>query len=127
MGNTRLNVVTRPGDGCQCRGVAGFVGVAPGDYSMFRQNDECCVRFGTYRQRNLASQSEAGAAIGNPDQVITEAFSRWLLAICGAGEVVRGVGMRVIDVRKWEKPMQECLDGGTRAGRLVEAVREIVN
>src|SRR5215472_4332265 len=35
--------------------------------------------------------------------------------------------MRVIDVRKREKPMQECLDGGTWATWLVEAVCEVVH
>src|SRR5438270_14076583 len=94
---------------------------------MFRQYDKLCVCPCTQRQRDLASQGEARAAVRDPDQVIPEAVPRQLLAIGSTGEVVRGVGMRVIDVRKREKPMQEGLDGGTRAARLVEAVREVVD
>src|SRR5438270_6435132 len=94
---------------------------------MFRQYDKLRVCPCTQRQRDLASQAEAGAAVRDPDQVITEAVPRQLLAVGCTGEVIRGVGMRVIDVRKWEKPMQEGLDGGTRAARLVEAVRQVVD
>src|SRR3989440_3079861 len=94
---------------------------------MFRQYDKLRVCPCTQRQRDLASQAEARAAVRDPDQVITEAVPRQLLAVGCTGEVVRGVGMRVIDVSKREKPMQEGLNGGTRAARLVEAVREVVD
>src|SRR6266516_6346983 len=94
---------------------------------MFGQNDELCIRSGSHGKRNLARQPKAGAAIRNPDQVISEAVPCQFLTTGCACEVVRGVGMRVINVRKREKPMQECPDGGTRAARRVEAVCEVVD
>ncbi|SRR5258707_15285123 len=94
---------------------------------MLGQNDQPGFGFSTQRERDLARQPEAGAAIWNPDQRVAEAVPSQLFATGCAGEVVRGVGVRVIDVWKWQEPMQERLDGGTRTARLIEAVREVVH
>src|SRR5712692_8204677 len=94
---------------------------------MFRENDELRIRLGTQRQRNLACQPKAGAAVWNPDQRITEAVSCQLLAIDSAGEIICGVGVRVIDMREWEKSVQQGLNGGTWTAWLIEAVREVVD
>src|SRR5713226_7287128 len=94
---------------------------------MFRENDELRIRLGMQRQRNLACQPKAGAAVWNPDQRITEAVSCQLLAIDRAGEIICGVGVRVIDMRKRQETMQEGLDRGTWTAWLIEAVREVVD
>src|SRR5712692_5458476 len=94
---------------------------------MFRQDDEPCVWPGTQRQGDLARQAKAWTAIRNPDQVITEAVPRLCLAIRCAGEVIRRIGMRVIDMCERQEPMQKGLDGGTRAARLREAVSKVVH
>src|SRR5713226_1253178 len=94
---------------------------------MFGQDDELRIRPGSHCKRHLARQPEAGASIRNPDQVISEAVSCQFLASGCACEVVRGISMRVIDMHEWQKSVQKGLDGWTRANRLVEAVREVVD
>src|SRR6266566_5963181 len=94
---------------------------------MFGQDDELRIRSGSHFKRDLASQTEAGAAVRNPDQVITEAVPCQVLATGCTCEVVCRVGVGVVDMCERQKPMQECLDGGTRAAWLVEAVREVVD
>ncbi len=72
---------------------------------MFGQDDELRVRFSAYRQGYFACQPEARSAVRDPDQVITEAIPRKPLTINCASEVVRRIGMRMIDMRKRQKPM----------------------
>src|SRR6266851_240039 len=94
---------------------------------MFGQDDELRVRFGAYCQSDLARQPKAWAAVRNPDQLVTEAVSSQILATLGAGEVVRRVGMGMIDMSEWQESVQERLDRGARAARLIEAVGEVVH
>ncbi len=127
MSDAGLHIVTRLSDGRQGGSVTVFVGIAPGDEAMFGKNDQLRVRFGAYCQSDLARQPKAWAAVRNPDQVLAEAVPRQCLATGGAGEVVRRVGMGMIDMGEWQEPMQESLDGGTRPARLIEAVGEVVD
>ncbi len=94
---------------------------------MFGQNDEPGIRLGTQRQGDLAGQPKAGAAIGNPDQIVAEAVSCERFAIGGTSKVIGRVGVRVIDMGERQKPVQEGLDGGTGMARLIEAVRQVVD
>src|SRR5229473_5660243 len=94
---------------------------------MFRQDDEPCFWPGTQRQGDLARQAKARTAIRNPDQVLTEAVPRLCLATDCTGEVIRRIGMRVIDMCERQEPMQQCLDGGARTARFREAVSEVVD
>ncbi len=94
---------------------------------MFGKNDQLRVRFGAYCQSDLARQPKAWATIWYPDQLVTEAVPRQCLATLGAGEVVRRVGMRMIDLGEWQESVQERLDRGARAARLIEAVGEVVD
>src|SRR5579875_112790 len=82
---------------------------------------------GAHRQGNLARQPEAGAAIGNPDELLTEASVGQLLTVLSAGEIVGSIGMGVIDMGKGQKAMQERLNRGARATGLKEAVHEVIN
>src|SRR4051812_23130946 len=94
---------------------------------MFSQDDEFRVWFATHRQRYLACQPKARPTVRNPDQIVAEAVSRQFLAICSAGEVIRRIGVRMIDMGKRQEPMQQSLDGGAWTARLREAVSEVVH
>src|SRR5260370_36750217 len=89
---------------------------------MFGKNDELRVRFGAYCQSDLARQPKAWATVRNPDQVLAKAVPRQCLATLGAGEVVRRVGMGMIDMGEWQESVQEGLDGGARAAGPLKAV-----
>src|SRR6266581_3868398 len=126
-GDTRLDEVTRPGKGGHGRCITIFVGFAPGDQAMFGQDDQPGMRPGTERQSHLAGQAKAGASVRDPNQLVTKAIPSQLLATLGTGEVIRRVGVGMIDMRKRQKPVQEGLDGGTRTTRLVETMRQVVH
>ena len=126
-GDTRLHEVTRPGNGGHGRCITLFVGFAPGDQTMFGQDDQPAMRPGTERQSHLARQAKAGAPVRDPNQLVTKAIPSQLLATLGTGEVIRRVGVGMIDMRKRQKPVQEGLDGGTRTTRLVETMRQVVH
>src|SRR5579872_2177912 len=124
--NAFLNEVSRLKNRSHGSSVTFLTGITPGDESMFSQNHEPCMRIGSYRQCDLVCQTKTGTAIGYPDYTSTEAFLRQCLTIGSAREVVGGVSMRVINMRKWEKPVQQGLDRGARAARLIETVGEVI-
>ena len=94
---------------------------------MFGQDDQLRVGSGTQCQCDLARQPKAGTAVRNPDQVVAETITGERFATFGAGEVVCGIGVGVIDMRERQKPMQEGLNGRARTARLIEAVGQVVN
>src|SRR5215472_4828150 len=94
---------------------------------MFGKNNELRTWVGMYCQDYLARQPKTWAAVRNPDKRVAKAVPRQRLATLGAGEVVRRVGMGMIDMSEWQESMQERLDRGAWAARLIEAVREVVH
>ena len=72
---------------------------------MFGKNDEFRLWMSAYCQCYLTRQTKAGTAIGNPDEIVTEALARQRFTIGSTGEVVGSVGMRVIDMGERQKPM----------------------
>ena len=94
---------------------------------MLGQDDELRLWMSAHGQGHLARKGKAGAAIGNPDQLVAKALSCQMLAIGGTGKIVCRIGMRVIYIWKGQKSMQECLDGGTWATRFVKTMSQIVD
>ena len=100
-----LNECTRLRNRGDRRSIAAFIGLAPGDQAMFGKNDEFRLWMLTHCQCYLTRQTKAGTAIGNPDEIVTEALARQRFTIGSTGEVVGSVGMRVIDMGERQKPV----------------------
>ncbi len=74
-------------------------------------------------ERDVTRQAEAWPPIGNPDQRIAEALTCELFTVLRAGEVIRRVGVGVVDVREGQEAMQQRLNRRTRTTRIEVAMR----
>ena len=81
-------------------------GLSPGDQSVLGEDDKAGAWVISHRQRHLAAEAEAGAEIGDPDQLIPKELARQALAVGGAGQKVRGIGMRVVHLGGREERVQ---------------------
>src|SRR5207248_7621342 len=86
-GDTCLDECTCLGNRGHGRSIAAFIGLAPGDQAMFGKNDEFRLWMLTHCQCDLTRQAKAGTAIGNPDEIVTEALARQRFTIGSTGEV----------------------------------------
>ena len=99
--------------------------LTPGDEAVLLQNDAARLRAVLDRLRHLARQGEPGAAVRDPDRLVSVDRLDVPSAVHGVGQSQDGVGVCVVDVCVRHEAVQESLDRGAGRSRLHQAMDEV--